>query len=110
MSVLDEFSHANYSMDSMTGAGFAKIYYNENYFYEELYGNPTNNIGFIRQDDSIFQFQISNNNVVLDTSMDLGQSYKLPGCDEFFFYGNDLGYLSHFDERLYDVVDLFFRV
>ena len=102
MSVLNEFSNANYSMDSMTGAGFAKIYYNENYFYEELYGNPSNNIGFIKKDDGIFQFQIANNNVVLDKSVDLNDSYNLPGCGDFYFYGNDLGYLSHFDERLYD--------
>ena len=89
-------------MDSMTGAGMAKIYYTDEYFYEELYGDSTNNIGFIKKDDSLYNFSLLNGVVVLDSTNDLSDSYELPGCGEYYFYDNDLGYFSHFDDELYN--------
>ena len=102
MSVLNEFKTGNYSMDSMTGAGMAKIYYTDEYFYEELYGSPSKNVGYIKKDGSVYGFSLFNGSVLLDTTTDLGDSYNLPGCGEYYFYDNDLGYLSHFDDALYE--------
>ena len=104
MSVMNEFSKGNYSMDSLTAAGLAKIYYTENYFYEVTYSNHMNNVAYIKDGNSVYEASILNGLVNVNTSIDLGgeNGIKLPGCGDYYFANNDLGYISHFDEGLYD--------
>ena len=76
--VLNMFKNNNYSCDVLTSAGLAKFYNTENYFYEELYGNPNSNFGYMKVNDSIYQFSVHNKEVILDTSKEtsLEQSFK----------------------------------
>lgn len=96
--VLDLFKEGNYSMDSMTGAGLAKIYQTENYFYEELYQNPNNNFGYIKLDDGIYEF------TMFDGEMNINYNTKynidMPGCGSYFGGSDDLAYFSHFDDSV----------
>ena len=66
--ILTLFKTGNYSMDTNTGAGLAKYYFTENYFYEELYQNPANNLGYIKEGDAVYKFNIIDNEVTVDRS------------------------------------------
>lgn len=104
-SVLTKFSEGNYSFDSLTSAGLAKCYYTKDYFYEELYSDPTNNIGYIRQGDAIYSFTVLLGSVRVDTSTDYAQgdsALALPGCGSYYGSGDDLGYMSELGEGFCD--------
>ena len=57
--------------------------------------------GYIKQDNHIYEFSILNNEMKVDTTIDYSASIKLPGCGSFMHAGDDLQYLSHFDDGLY---------
>lgn len=101
--VLDLFQQGNYSMDTLTGAGMAKCYYTDQYFYEELYGNPENNLGYIKIGDGLYAFQMSAGKVNVDKTKNYINSIQLPGVGSVYYGEDDLGYLSHFDEELYNI-------
>lgn len=108
--VMNKFKNNNYSMDVLTGAGVAKAYYTENYFYEEVYGAPSNNYGFIKEGDAIYEFVLTYNannyisGISIDRSKDYAASYgmTLPGCGAYNGGNDDLFYFSSFDDALYD--------
>lgn len=108
--VMNKFKNNNYSMDVLTGAGVAKAYYTENYFYEEVYGAPANNYGFIKEGDAIYEFVLTydaNNNISgisIDRSKDYAASYgmTLPGCGSYLGGNDDLFYFSSFDDAIYN--------
>lgn len=102
--VLNMFKNNNYSIDSRTSAGMAKIYITENYFYEELYGNPMQNIGFMKVDGKVRQFYTYDNQVYLE-AMDYTNSVNFPGVGTYFGAGNDCGMLSNIDDRIYDLTN-----
>lgn len=105
--VLSLFKKGNYSMDSNTGAGLAKYYFTENYFYEELYQNPANNIGYIKEGNAIYKFNIVDGVVTVNRNQNFAEGSSpmtLPGCGTMYLVtDDDLGYLSHFDDALYNV-------
>lgn len=104
--VLNLFKENNYSCDVLTSAGMAKFYNTSNYFYEELYGNPNSNFGYIKVNDSIFQFKVVNNEVILDTSKDYATGKNpltFPSVGDFFGDTLDLGFVSTISEGLYDL-------
>lgn len=78
-----------------------KVYNTESYYYEEVYGSPNYNYGALKQDDSVFEFVMINNVVTVDTS--ISKAMDLPGVGDFFKAENDLGYLSHFSDSLYNL-------
>lgn len=96
--VLDLFKGGNYSMDSMTSAGLAKIYFTENYFYEELYQNPNNNFGFIKLDGKVYEFYMVDG--AISVNKNTIYQMDLPGCGSVFGGSDDLSYFSHFDDSV----------
>lgn len=107
--VLNKFKNNNYSCDLLTGSGLAKAYYTNTYFYEEVYGNPSYNYGYVKEGDAIYEFYVNYNNttitsVSVDRSIDYAASYNmsLPGCGSYYGANNDLFYMSQFDEAIYD--------
>ena len=111
MEVLNLFKNGNYSIDMPTSIGVAKYYYTENYFYEELYSNTNQNVGYIKLPNSnntsgygIYEFSIYNNEMYVKTEKDLSlgvNGLKLPGCGSYFLGNDDLGYFSHLTDALY---------
>lgn len=104
--VLDLFKGNNYSCDVLTSAGMAKFYNTSNYFYEELYGNPNSNFGYMKVNNSIYQFKVVNNEIILDTSKDFATGSNpltMPSIGDFFGDINDLGYVSTISEELYNL-------
>ncbi|MCQ3034619.1 MAG: hypothetical protein MJ248_00085 [Bacilli bacterium] len=99
--VLNKFKGGNYSSDSLSSSGLMKVYNTESYFYEEVYGSPNYNYGALKQDGSVFEFVMINNAVTVDTS--ISKAMDLPGVGDFFKADNDLGYLSHFSDSLYNL-------
>lgn len=97
--VLNKFKEGNYSMDSLTGAGLAKNYFTEDYFFLELYQDKNNNMGFIKLDNNIYRFYIIDGVM----SVNKNTSYNnidLPGVGSAMFSDDDLTYISHFDESI----------
>ena len=104
--VLNMFKNNNYSCDVLTSAGLAKFYNTENYFYEELYGNPNSNFGYMKVNDSIYQFSVRHKEVILDTSKDyaLGNNpLSIPSVGSFFGDTLDMGYVSSLNDGLYNL-------
>lgn len=110
-SVLTKFSAHNYSMDLMTGSGIAKAYFTEDYYYVEVYGNPSQNYGYVKEGESIYGFTLSYDANGNPTAMDVatGTDYaagtspmSLPGCGTYQGASNDLGYISAFSDAIYD--------
>lgn len=107
--VLNKFKNNNYSMDIYTSVGLAKVYFTENYYYLETYGNPGKNYGFIKLDDGIYEFNvIYENNVITGISIDRNTNYEdkgmtLPGCGSYYEADDDASYLSTFDQSFYDL-------
>jgi len=103
---LNEFKNNNYSLDLMGSAGLEKVYYTENYYYQEVYGNTSNNYGFIKQNNSIYEFSIVDNEVSINTSVDYATQYnmELPGIGSYFQANDDTSYFSKFKEKdLYNI-------
>ena len=104
--VLDLFIGNNYSCDVLTSAGMAKFYNTNNYFYEELYGNPNSNFGYIKVKNSIYQFKVFNNEVIVDTSKDYATGNNpltMPSIGDFFGDSLDMGYVSTISDELYNL-------
>ena len=104
--VLNLFKGNNYSCDVLTSAGLAKYYNTPNYFYEELYGNPNSNFGYIKVNNSVYQFNIVDNEIVLDTSKDYATSTNpivFPSVGNFFGDQTDLGFVSVLHEEIYNL-------
>ncbi len=99
--ILNKFSNHNYSMDVPTGGGMAKYYFTNNYFYAEVYGNQNNNFGFIKENDSIYEFLIIDNEVIVDKSIDYTETgLTLPGIGSSFLSGDDFGFISSINSSL----------
>ena len=105
--VLNLFKNHNYSMDGITDAGMAKYYNTPNYFYVEIYGNPSQNFGFIKENNSIYEFSISKNNLVIDYSIDYASGnnpLEMVSIGSFFGSADDFGFISAIDDEvLYDI-------
>ena len=110
-SVLNKYKEHNYSMDVLTDAGLAKVYYTKDYYFIQTYGVPSSNEGFIKQGDSIYEFTLSYNSLTgnisrinINTSKDYAQAgMKLPGCGLWNGHSEtDLFYFSAFDDVIYD--------
>jgi len=104
--VLNKFKNHNYSMDFNTGYGVSKYYYTQNYMYAEMYGNTSINYGFIKENESIYEFKISDSNVVVDKELDYGSldiPYTFPGLSSAFMDIDDFGYISTISDELYNV-------
>ena len=106
---LNLFKKGNYSLDSVTSVGATKYYYTENYMfvlpYTPLYRDL--NYGFIKYNGGIYQFTYNfyNKSVVIDTDVDYSKGENgltLPGAGSYYFAANDLGYISHLTEEIYD--------
>ena len=108
--VLNKFKGHKYSMDVLTDAGLAKVYYTPDYYFIQTYGVPSSNEGFIKQGDSIYEFTISynTNNQITGINIDDSRDYAdlgmtLPGCGRYNGDPNtDLFYFSAFDDVIYD--------
>ena len=110
-SVLNKYREHNYSMDVLTDVGLAKVYYTKDYYFIQTYGVPSSNEGFIKQGNSIYEFNISYNSLTgnisrinILTNKDYAQAgMTLPGCGEYNGHGDtDLFYFSAFDDVIYD--------
>ena len=102
--VLNKFKNHNYSLNSITGMGMAKYYYTTNYMYCEIYGSPNSNFGFIKVNESIYEFTIYDGEIILDESRDYAKNgYTLPGLSEYFGALDDFGYISTIGDALYNV-------
>lgn len=103
--VLNKLSKHNYSMDFNTGYGVAKYYYTENYMYAEIYGRGSN-FGFIKVNESIYEFKIVEGVVTIDYDIDyaaLDNHYSLPGHSNNFMAADDFGYISTISDELYNM-------
>ena len=108
--VLELFKKGNYSYDGVTGAGITKYYFTENYMIAVPYTtyNRNNNYGFIKIGNSIYEFNYNFdlNEVTIDKTVDYASGSNpmtLPGTgDRFLISDNDLGYISHLTEELYN--------
>lgn len=107
-SVLNKFKGNNYSMDVISDAGLGKVYYTENYYFIQTYGVPSANKGYIKEGDSIYEFNLTyNGSQITAININRGKDYatggmKLPGCGTIMGYENDLFYFSTFDPVIYD--------
>lgn len=109
ITVLNKFKNNNYSCDLLTGAGLAKAYFTNTYFYEEVYGNPSQNYGFVKEGEAIYEFYVNyTGNAItgidVDRNIDYASAYDmtLPGCGSYYGSINDLFYISQFDECIYN--------
>lgn len=106
---LTEFNKNNYSMDILSGTGLAKVYYTENYMYQESYGNPNYNFGYYKDGNQIFEFTVtadsSGNRKVTKQGDDLTKKgMTLPGVGDQFQADNDASYFSRlFENELYNI-------
>ena len=108
--VLELFKEGNYSYDAVTSAGLTKYYFTENYMvavpYTPYFKN--NNYGFIKLDGGIYEFNYNFDldYMAIDYSVDYSKGENpitLPGAgDRFFISENDLGYVSHLTDELYN--------
>ncbi len=111
--VLNRFKGHNYSIDVLTGAGLAKYYNTLNYFYLELYGDKNTNLGFIKINNSIYEFNVLYNadgttNVNVNMSKDyaaLDNPMTLPGYGSSFGANDDLGFVSAITDLLYSTTN-----
>lgn len=101
--VLNKFRSHNYSMDFNTGSGLAKYYYTNDYMHAEIYGYTSQNFGFVKTGDSIFEYKLVDNVVTIDDSIDYGTAYTLPGLSNAFMALDDFGYISTIDDELYNL-------
>ena len=109
-SVLNKFKGNNYSMDVISDAGLGKVYYTENYYFIQTYGVPSSNKGYIKEGDSIYEFNLAYNAAgtqITAININRGKDYatggmKLPGCGTLMGYEDDLFYFSTFDPVIYD--------
>ena len=109
-SVLNKFKGNNYSMDVISDAGLGKVYYTENYYFIQTYGVPSSNKGYIKEGDSIYEFNLAYNAAgtqITAININRGKDYatggmKLPGCGTVMGYDDDLFYFSTFDPVIYD--------
>lgn len=107
-SVLNKFKGNNYSMDVISDAGLGKVYYTENYYFIQTYGVPSSNKGYIKEGDSIYEFNLTYNGTQITAiNINRGKDYatggmKLPGCGKIMGYEDDLFYFSTFDPVIYD--------
>ena len=108
-SVLNKFKGHNYTLDIVdSGTALAKIRYTPNYYYSEAYGNPNNNLGYIKLGEKIHKFTIDYSGSEPVVNVETGTDYaeggmKLPGCGEVYgSQGQDLFYVSAFDDVIYD--------
>lgn len=97
---LSSFKGHNYSLDIMSSAGLEKIYYTNKYVYQEIYGNESNNTGFLKSGDAIYAFSIADDSLSVNTSIDYASQYgmSLPGLGSYFQSEDDAGYFSCFRE------------
>lgn len=109
-SVLNKYKGNNYSMDVISDAGLGKVYYTENYYFIQTYGVPSSNTGYIKEGDSIYEFNLTYNAAgtqITAININRGKDYatggmKLPGCGTLMGYDDDLFYFSTFDPIIYD--------
>ncbi len=103
--VLDMFSKHNYSFDVLTSLGMSKVYLTDKYYYQEVYGSPNNNFGYIKLGDKVREFTIVNNVIQIDETKDYATSsnpINIPSHGDYFSYDTDLSYVSTFD-GIYDI-------
>jgi len=93
---LNLFKKNNYSLDILGSAGLEKIYYTEDYVYQEVYGDKSNNTGFLRSGDAIYEFSVEDGAVSVNSSVDYASQYgmALPGVGTSFQSADDAGYFS----------------
>ena len=101
--VLSLLKTHNYSMDGMTSAGMTKFYNTPNYFYLEVYGNPNANTGFIKEHDSIYEFYIENNEVIVDRALDYSKQLDMISVGDYYAASNDFGFISVISESIYNL-------
>ena len=106
--VLDACRNNNYSTDIMTGAGMAKYYNTEDYFYEEVYGSANNNYGLIKLDEGgkynagLYEFYITDGEMYVTSSTDYSNSIFFPGVGTYLGADDDAGYFHLLNECIYD--------
>lgn len=109
MKVLGMFKEGNYSIDMVTSRGLTKYYYTENYMMAvpltSYYKNG--NYGFIKENGGIYSFtyDFSLNKMTVDYNVDYSKGdspMQLPGAGDIFFGSNDVGYISHLTDELYN--------
>ena len=100
---LELFKEGNYSLDYITSVGITKYYYTENYMFALPYSNKNANYGFIKYNNGIyyFNYDFETNEVILNTEVNYS-GMKLPGVGSYYFANDDLGYLSHLSDEIYD--------
>lgn len=104
--ILQLLNTHNYSMDAMTSGGMTKFYNTPNYFYMEVYGNPNNNTGFIKENDSIYKFSIYNNVIKVDKAIDYASGengLEMVSIGEHYADSNDFGFISVISEEIYNL-------
>ena len=106
---LNLFKEGNYSMDSVTSVGATKYFYTENYMFVLPYTSTYKNLnyGYIKYNGGIYEFtyNFSNNTVLIDTDVDYSKGengLKLPGTGATYFGADDLGYVSHLSDEIYN--------
>lgn len=102
--VLNMIKGHNYSMDILSSSGLAKVYMTENYFYQEIYGDPNSNMGYIKINDAVRKFNIVNNEIIIDETKDYAAGsnpLEIPSHGDILGYDLDLSYISTF-EGIYD--------
>lgn len=103
--VLDMFSKHNYSFDVLTSLGMSKVYLTDKYYYQEVYGSPNNNFGYIKLGDKVREFTILNNIIQIDETKDYATTsnpINIPSHGDYFSQDTDLSYVSTFD-GIYDI-------
>ena len=112
--VLEKFKAGNYSMDTMTGYGHAKVYYTDDYYYVEPYSQyyKNQNYGYIKIDNHIYEFNLTYpenstdpSGINIDRSIDHATGTNpmtLPGCGTYQGASNDLFYVSHKTDDIYN--------
>ncbi|MCQ2797713.1 MAG: hypothetical protein MJ241_04605 [Bacilli bacterium] len=100
--VLNRWRGGNYSSDSLSESGLAKIYNTNDYYYEVVYGNENLNYGLLKRDDGAYEFNLFNNIMTVDETV--AKDIKIPGVGSFYKNPNDdSGYISHFSDELYNL-------
>lgn len=103
--VLDMFSKHNYSFDVVSTLGLSKVYLTDKYYYQEVYGSPNSNFGYIKLGDKVRKFTILNNVIQIDETKDYASSsnpINIPSHGDVLGYDTDLSYVSTF-EGIYDI-------
>lgn len=103
--VLNKISSHNYSLDILSGSGLAKAYMTENYYYQEIYGSPNTNFGYIKIGESIREFTIIDSEIIIDETKDYASGsnpLSIPSHGTILGYDMDLSYISTF-EGIYNI-------